>query len=160
VKKTAPVKKMVPVAKVKVSPTGKPNAAPTGKPNAVRTGKPNAVRTGKPNAVPTGKPVAPVVKPKAAPSNVPPKVGPYGVDVSTRLTVATAECLRKTPYSSYVITRGYEGVGAVDPLMCSNLKAAQAAGKHFFFSLIQDVHTHTHTHTLTHTHLRPSRFSC
>jgi len=60
--------------------------------------------------------------------------------------------LRKTPYSNYIITRGYEGIGAVDPLVCSNLRAAQTAGTHFFFSLIQDVHTHTHTHTHAHTH--------
>lgn len=54
-------------------------------------------------------------------------ISSLGVDISTQLSRASADCLRKSGYS-YVIPRGYQSIGEVDPNVCISLKSAATAG--------------------------------
>lgn len=70
-----------------------------------------------------GVPVQAPVKAPTAPTSLTTK----GVDFSTLLTASAASCLLSAGYS-YVIPRGYESVGQVDPNVCSSLINAYNAG--------------------------------
>lgn len=60
-------------------------------------------------------------------SNSPlPSTGHYGIDISAAMSASTASCLSST--ISFIIPRGYQSTGKVDPNVCNNLKTGYNAG--------------------------------
>jgi len=55
-----------------------------------------------------------------------PSSGTYGIDISVALTSSGATCLASS--NSFIIPRGYQSLGKVDPNVCNNLKTAYNAG--------------------------------
>jgi len=53
-----------------------------------------------------------------------------GVDVSTSISTAAFVCLKSSNYS-FVVTRGYQEVGRVDPNVVTNIRNARTAGISF-----------------------------
>lgn len=54
--------------------------------------------------------------------------GPYGIDISSSLSPSAASCMVNSNFGGLISPRGYQSLGNVDPLVCSSLQNAKAAG--------------------------------
>ncbi|CAK9251384.1 unnamed protein product [Sphagnum jensenii] len=45
----------------------------------------------------------------------------YGIDVSTAITAANAQCMATSQYNGFIVPRGYQSSGNVDTNVCTDI---------------------------------------